>query len=155
MSKDGIEDKTADIACPVIESLGMELVDVEYRREQIGWVLRLYIDKDEGVTLDDCTRVSREVGTILEVEDIIDGHYHLEVSSPGLTRPLKKLEHFEKFMGRSAKVKLYGPLEGRKTIIGKITAVVGEEVHLDEDGEIIKIKYSDIAKANLEFSQEG
>ncbi len=155
MSKPGIEDKVVDIAGPVIESLGMELVDVEYRREQPGWVLRLYIDKDGGVTLDDCTRVSREVGTVFEVEDIIDGHYHLEVSSPGLTRPLKKIEHFERFIGRSAKIKLYGPIEGRKTITGKIAAVAGDEVHLDEDGEIIKIKYNDIAKANLEFTQEG
>ena len=155
MAESGIEEKTEKIVSPVLESLGLELVDVEFRREQHGWVLRLYIDKKGGITLDDCSRASRELGTILEVEAYIDRAYNLEVSSPGLTRPLKKLKDFEKFITHPAKIKLYSAINGKKNFLATIKGVVGDEINLDIDGEEKKFKISDIAKANLEFIQEG
>ncbi|MBE9537309.1 MAG: ribosome maturation factor RimP [Proteobacteria bacterium] len=151
-----VEESAAKIAEPIIESMGMELVDVEYRREQVGWVLRLYIDKPGGVTLDDCSGVSREVSVAIEVEDILDQRYSLEVSSPGLTRPLKKLSDFERFAGSYAKLKFYGPIEGRKTVVGTIKSVEGEIILFSlDDKEDITLNFGDIAKANLEYKQEG
>ncbi|RPJ40902.1 MAG: ribosome maturation factor, partial [Deltaproteobacteria bacterium] len=88
----------------------MELVDVEYQRESPGWVLRLYLGREGGVTIDDCAEVSREVGTILEVRDLIPNPYILEVSSPGLTRPLKKLEDFQKYRNALVKIKTFAPV---------------------------------------------
>lgn len=151
-----VEESTAKIAEPIVESMEMELVDVEYRREQHGWVLRLYVDKTGGVTLDDCSSVSREVGVAIEVEDFIEQHYSLEVSSPGLTRPLKKLSDFERFAGSYAKLKFYGPIDGKKTVLGTIKSVEGEKILFSmDDEEDITINFGDIAKANLEYKQEG
>ncbi len=155
MAERGIERKVAELAGPVIESMGMELVDVEYRREPGGWVLRLYIDKEGGVTLDDCSEVSGEVGMLLEVEDVIAHSYNLEVSSPGLTRPLKKRSDFERFVGRVMKVKCFEPVGGRKHFVGINRGIDGDDVVVDLDGEEIRIAFSNIAKANLEFIQEG
>ena len=155
MTETGIEERTEKIVSPVLESLGMELVDVEFRREQPGWVLRLYIDKEGGITLDDCSRVGRELGTILDVESYIDRSYNLEVSSPGLTRPLKKLKDFEKFIDHPVKIKLYSAINGKKSFLATIKVVDGDEINLDIDGEEKKMKINDIAKANLEFIQEG
>ena len=151
-----VEESTAKIAEPIIESMGMELVDVEYRREQVGWVLRLYIDKPGGVTLDDCSGVSREVGVAIEVEELIEQRYSLEVSSPGLTRPLKKLSDFERFAGSYAKLKFYGAIDGRKTVVGTIKSVEGGKILFSlDDEEDITINFGDIAKANLEYKQEA
>ena len=88
------------IALPVLEELGLGLVEVQYRREQNGWILRLIIDKQEGVTLDDCASVSREISQLLDIEDFIDQAYNLEVTSPGLDRPLKSLAEFGRFVGK-------------------------------------------------------
>ena len=102
------------VSLPVIEELGLELVDVQFRREQRGWVLRLIIDKQDGVNLDDCAVVSREISQLLDIEDFIDQAYNLEVSSPGLNRPLKTMADFERFAGRKAKVKTSEPVEGNQ-----------------------------------------
>jgi len=151
-----VEESAAKIAEPIIESMGMELVDVEYRREQHGWVLRFYIDKPGGVTLDDCSEVSREVGVAIEVEEMIEQRYNLEVSSPGLTRPLKKPSDFERFAGSYAKLKFYGAIDGRKTVVGTIKSADGEEIIFSlDDKEDITVNFGDIAKANLEYKQEG
>src|SRR5262249_48380089 len=91
--KQTVEARTAEIAGPLITGMGMELVDVEFLHERDSWILRLFIDKSGGVGLEDCETVSRAVETPLEVEDIVEHAYHLEVSSPGLVRPLKKPEH--------------------------------------------------------------
>jgi len=106
---------------PILTDLGMELVDLELKREGRDWFLRLFIDKPGGVTLDDCVEVSREVSAILEVEDPIESAYRLEVSSPGLDRPLKKAADFERFAGSEASVKLRRPLEGRRNFEGVLT----------------------------------
>jgi len=93
------------VALPVLEELGFELVEVQYRREQNGWVLRLVIDKQDGINLADCAAVSREISQLLDIEDFIDQAYSLEVSSPGLNRSLKSMADFERFVGRKAKIK--------------------------------------------------
>jgi ribosome maturation factor RimP len=136
---------------PVLSSQGLELVDVEYRREASGWVLRIYIDREGGVNIDDCTEVSRELGTILEVRDLIPNAYILEVSSPGLTRPLKRLEDFQKFQGHLVKIKTFAPVEGRRNFKGKLLGVEGDLVQVEVDGRGYGIPQKSIAKANLEI----
>lgn len=155
MAESGIEERTEKLVSHVLETFGIELVGVEFRREQAGWVLRLYVDKEGGITLDDCSQVAREIGTVLDVEDYIDQHYSLEVSSPGLTRPLKKLKDFERFAGHLIRIKLYDAINGKKSFVTTIRGVHGDDIIMDLDGEEIKIKINDIAKANLEFIQEG
>jgi ribosome maturation factor RimP len=109
-----ISDSVKTLVTPIIESRQLELVDVEFKREGPNSYLRLFIDKAEGVTLDDCQSVSRECELVLDVENIIQTQYILEVSSPGLDRPLKKREDYQRFQGRLVKLKTYRPLDGQK-----------------------------------------
>ena len=136
---------------PLLHSQGFELVDLEYQREPQGWVLRIYLDREGGVTLDDCAEVSGEIGAVLEVKDVIPNPYVLEVSSPGLTRPLKKPEDFNKFSNRLVKIKLYEPLEGRKNFKGTLLGLEGEKVRLEIEGRVYELPLQGIAKANLEI----
>ncbi len=136
---------------PLLQSQGFELVDLEYQREPQGWVLRIYLDREGGVTLDDCAEVSGEIGAVLEVKDVIPNPYVLEVSSPGLTRPLKKPEDFNKFSNRLVKIKLYEPLEGRKNFKGTLLGLEGEKVRLEIEGRVYELPLQGIAKANLEI----
>ena len=112
-----------EYAVSVLDSMGIELVELQFRPEGHGWVLRLYIDREEGLTIDDCAAVSREISTWLDVEELIEHAFHLEVSSPGLERPLKKVKDFERFSGRKARVKLREPLNEQKVFIGTIDEV--------------------------------
>lgn len=138
-----------EYALAVLEKMGMELFEVQFRREGHGWVVRLYIDREEGVTLDDCATVSREIGTWLEVEDLIEHAYHLEVSSPGLERPLRKMKDFARFAGRKAKVKLREPLNEQKVFIGIIDQVDEKTVVLVVDEKPVSLLFDNIAKARL------
>ncbi len=149
-----IEKKIEKISRPILDSLGVELVDIEFRREPNGWVLRLYIDKEGGVNLDDCSVVSGEVGMAMDVEELIDHPYNIEVSSPGLTRPLKKLKDFERFSGRKVKIKCFEALCGRKSFVCMLNGVDGENIIVTLDGDEMKIPFGNIAKANLEISWE-
>lgn len=160
MTQQTVLDKIRSLVLPVLEEKGRELVDVEYRREGQGWILRLYIDQPGGVTLDACAEVSREVGVLLEVEDPIDTAYNLEVSSPGLDRPLTKLEDYERFAGQLAKVKsrvsidVDGKGRGRKTFVGVLAGLSEGKVVLelkDKNGFRVEIPFEDIEKANLEI----
>jgi ribosome maturation factor RimP len=145
------------IVLPILESLGMELVDVEFARAGRDGVLRLFIDKEGGVALDDCADVSRELSAILDVEDVIPGHYSLEVSSPGLDRPLKKPADYERFVGRLVKVRTFEGLPDdagnkRKTFIGQLLGLVDGNVAMKlSEGQSASIPLEKIAKANLEF----
>lgn len=145
------------IALPILESLGMELVDIEFARAGRDGVLRLFIDKDGGITLDDCADVSRELSAILDVEDIIPGHYTLEVSSPGLDRPLKTPADYERFAGRLVKVRTFEALPDdagnkRKTFIGRLEGLMDGNVTLKlSEGQSASIPLNKVAKANLEF----
>jgi ribosome maturation factor RimP len=136
---------------PILQSQGLELVDLEYRREAKGWVLRLYIDRQGGVTVGDCAEVSGELGAILEVRDLIPNPYVLEVSSPGLTRSIKKPEDFKKFRNHLVKVKTFEPIEGRRNFKGILLGLEGEKVRLEMNGQFFEIPLQGIAKANLEI----
>jgi ribosome maturation factor RimP len=139
---------------PIVSNEGMEVVEIEYRRESAGWVLRLILDKEGGVTLDDCTRVSQEVGRSLDVEDVIQTPYTLEVSSPGLTRPLKTEKDFMKYRHRLIKVKTVDPIQNRRQFKGKLMGVSENGVEIEVDGGIFCIPLSNVAKANLEIDQD-
>jgi len=140
------------IAEPILLNEGMELIEIQYRRESKGWVLRLYIDKGGGVTLDDCTRISQEVGRSLDVEDFISTPYTLEVSSPGLPRPLKKEKDFMKYRNHMIKVKTFNPIENRRRFKGKLLGVSENLIEIEIDREIFQIPLSNVAKANLEIN---
>ena len=143
-------DRLKAVADSLLSSEGMELVDIEYRREPVGWVLRLTIDKGGGITLDDCTRVSQEIGRSLDVEDFIPNSYHLEVSSPGLDRPLKNERDFIRFSDRRIRVKTMDPIGNQKNFRGKLRTCVEGRIEMETDGGIIEIPLSNIARANLE-----
>jgi len=149
-----IVDRVRAIAEPIVSDEGMELVDVEYRRESKGWVLRLYLDKEGGVTLDDCTRISREVGRSLDVEDLIQIPYTLEVSSPGLSRPLKTEKDFMKHRHRLIKVKTLDPIQARRQFKGRLIGVSANQIEMEVDGGILQIPLSNVAKANLEVEPD-
>jgi ribosome maturation factor RimP len=136
---------------PILQSQGMELVDLEYQRESQGWVLRVYIDREGGITLGDCSELSGELGAVLEVRDLIANPYTLEVSSPGLTRPLKKPEDYNKYRNRLVKIKTFEPIEGRKNFKGILQGLEGEKVYVQAEGKILAIPFQGIAKANLEI----
>jgi len=153
-------DKIEQLTRPVLDDLGFELVDLEYQREQRGWVLRFFLDKEGGITLDDCAVASREISTLLDVEDIIDTAYNLEVSSPGLERPLKRLADFERFVDQLIKIKTHTLIDPdqsgkpRKTFTGYLLGVDQNDVLLKTDGKRsvdIRIAYDLIEKANLKF----
>jgi ribosome maturation factor RimP len=146
-----ISDRVRVIAEPILSNEGVELVEIEYRRESKGWVLRLYVDKEKGVTLDDCTCISQEVGRSLDVEDFISTPYTLEVSSPGLTRPLKKEKDFMKYRNHMIKVKTFDPIENRRQFKGKLLGVSENRIEIEMDREIFQIPLSNVAKANLEI----
>ncbi len=134
---------------PLLADMGMELVEIQFRREGHGWVLRLFIDKEEGLTIDDCAAVSREISAYLEVEDLINHAYHLEVSSPGLERPLRKREDFSRFAERLARIKLREPINGQRVLIGTLLGLEGETVLVEMDKETVRIDLENIAKARL------
>jgi len=160
METESLLERVQRLILPLLESAGMELVDLEFKREGRDWFLRLFIDKDGGVTLDDCAEVSREVGSLLEVEDPIPSAYRLEVSSPGLDRPLKKPADFERFRGSLVKLRTYEKLDPdgrgheRKTFIGILLGLEDGRVRIEQNdkrGGIVAFELAAIAKANLEF----
>jgi ribosome maturation factor RimP len=151
MKSENLLQEIRQVVEPILQSQGLELVDLEYHREGRGWVLRIYIDREGGITLDDCAEVSGEVGAVLEVKDLIPNPFVLEVSSPGLTRPLKKPEDFIKYRNRPVKIKLYEPLEGRKNFKGTLLGLEGEKVRLEVENQVYELPLQGIAKANLEI----
>lgn len=134
---------------PVVEDLGFELWHLELEGSGDNRLLRLYIDAPEGIVLEDCERVSHEVSATLDVADPLPGAYRLEVSSPGLDRPLTKPEHFRRFLGERARVTLYAPLEGRRRFNGVLSDADDEGVRLECDGEPVTLPFASIAKARL------
>lgn len=150
--KEEILDKVRALAAPLAQQEGLELVDVEFGGGGGRQTLRLYIDKPGGVSLDDCTAVSRSVSAALDVEDPLQGAYDLEVSSPGLDRPLRTPEHFQKFAGEKARLKTYGPLpecENRKTFVGTLKGFENDAVVIDVDGKLFSVPLAQVSKANL------
>ena len=119
---------------PVVTALGYEMLGIEYFKQKDGSMLRLYIDNDTGITIDDCTRVNHQVIGVLDVHDPIKGKYFLEISSPGLDRPLFTLKQFQRFLGEKVKMKLREKIEKRRKITGVIKAVEAAAVLISEDG---------------------
>jgi ribosome maturation factor RimP len=150
MSKE-IVDRVREIIGPILFDEGMEWVDIEYRRESRGWVLRLYLDKEGGITLEDCAKVSREIGRILDIEDVIQTPYTLEVSSPGITRSLKTEKDFRAHLNRLIKLKTIDPIENRRQFKGKLLEVSENRIEIEIEGEVFQIPLSNVAKANLEI----
>jgi len=156
MSKPLITERVREVATEVAARNGLELVHIEEKGLGKGKLLRLFIDKPEGVSVEDCSTVSNQFGEVLDAEDLIHSEYTLEVSSPGLERELYSLKDFEKFAGSLAKVKTYKPIDGQKNFRGKLLRVEGEEIFFDDrtSGEI-SFPYSAVDKANLEFDLEA
>ena len=145
---------------PLLADLGFELVDLEYQREQRGWTLRFFLDKEGGITLDDCAVASRELSSLLDVEDLIHTAYNLEVSSPGVERPLKKPRDFERFAGELVKIKTLDVLDPdqsgkkRKTFVGVLSGLQNDHVLLKlqgRDATEVRIPLQTVEKANLKF----
>jgi len=139
-----------ELAIPILEREALELVDIEFKREARGWVLRIYIDKEGGVSLNDCTLVSQQLGDVLDVEDPIDTPYILEVSSPGLTRPLKGTKDYQRYIGRLVKIKTYKEIYGKKVFIGELSGLKEGIVNIKIDKKVYEIPYGLIASAHLE-----
>lgn len=159
MTQANLLDKIQRLLAPILTDLGLEGVDLEYLREGRELVLRVFIDKPGGVTLDDCAEVSREFGTVLEIENLIPGAYRLEVSSPGIDRALKRPEDFRRFAGERIKLKTQEQIDPdgrgqlRKTFGGRLLGLDGETVRvlqLDKKGGEVAIPLEAIVKANLD-----
>lgn len=134
---------------PLVEDLGYEFVGLEYSGTSNSSTLVIYIDKEEGIAVEDCVTVSREVAALLDVEDPISGHYNLEVSSPGLDRPLFTIEQFAQFSGEEVKLTAFAPVDGRRKFKGKILGAADGTVRLEQDGIEVSLEFSNIAKARL------
>jgi ribosome maturation factor RimP len=141
------QERLIDLIEPVVMGLGYELVGVEFDGRQR--VLRVYIDSVAGITLDDCSRVSNQVSGVLDVEDPIPGRYQLEISSPGLDRPLFSFAHFERFKGEMVRLQLLRPMEGRRRFKARLLGVDGDCVVLQDGEATLRIPYESIEKARL------
>ena len=147
----GVIDVVRPLAAEAVRAEGAELVDMEYRREPAGWVLRLFVDKAGGVNLADCQRISEVVGTLLEVEDPIPYAYTLEVSSPGLTRPLRTEEEFRRCAGSLVKVVTRQPVAGSQSLTGRLLEAQEGILSLEIEGRTVEISLDLVARARLEL----
>jgi ribosome maturation factor RimP len=157
MDKESLHSRLRSIAEDAAGKSGIELVHLEVAGTKRDAVVRIYIDKEGGVTLDDCSKVSRDVEEVLDEEDIIPSRYVLEVSSPGIERELYSLRDFEKFAGHLIKVKAKEAVNGQKTFVGNLVGVNGQEITIEERTVgMLSLDYSNIEKANLkiDLSQE-
>ena len=149
MPKASITESIIEIIKPVIREESLELVDVEYKKTGKIWTLRVFIDKDQGITVDDCTKISRHIEDTIEIDELIANPFVLEVSSPGLDRPLKKEKDFLRYRDKPAEIKTFSLIENRKSFKGIIQDCKEKVLYLNEDGASIKIPLDTIAKAKL------
>jgi ribosome maturation factor RimP len=140
------------LAAPLAAREGMELVEIEFRREggRAGRVLRVYLDKEGGPSIDDISRVSHALSDALDSEDAVDGAYTLEVSSPGINRPLTRPEHFARFVGKRVRVRTRDLINGRRSFLGILGKVVEDRIVLTQEGTEYQIPFSVIEKSNYE-----
>jgi ribosome maturation factor RimP len=144
-----LRDELTALLGPVVNGQDVELWELEYNARSGGGLLRIYIDGPNGVTVEDCERVSRAVSAVLDSEDPIPGQYTLEVSSPGLDRVLRTPEHFRRFAGEAVRVETNAPIDGRKRFSGHVTQVGDEAIALEVDGRTVRIPFVAIHKARL------
>ncbi len=151
MAKMSIAEKVNDIALPIVDSKGFELVDIEYVKEGPNWYLRVYIDKDGGITIDDCQVVSEELSEKLDQYDPIPNRYILEVSSPGIERKLKKDEDFERFKGSTVEVRLFKPIDNRSVFEGELLGLEDGKVHIRTEEDVFKFDRKEISLVKIVF----
>ncbi len=144
-----LKERLDEIITPVVEGLGYERVGIEYLPQGKHSLLRVYIDHVSGITLDDCERVSRQVSAVMDVEDPLSGNYNLEISSPGLDRPLFVEEHYRRFVGSRIFVRMALPLEGRRRFEGMLEGVEEGVVIVEIDGERFRLPLAQVDKAHL------
>ena len=149
MGKAPVTQSVIELIEPGLLAKGFELVDVEFKKEGKNWVLRVFIDKEGGVTLEDCQKISSLVGDLIEVEEVIEPAYTMEVSSPGLNRVLKKEKDFIRFSGKKIGVQCHAPLNGRKKFTGILKDFKNQSIRLEVDGQLQIISINRVAKANL------
>ena len=147
-----IVDLVTELARPIVSENGLELWDVEYVSEGGQWYLRIYIDKEDGVSIDDCEKVSRALDPILDEKDPIPTSYIFEVSSAGLERTLKQPAHFQRFLGENVEVKLYKPLDGSKLYAGNLTAYENGDVTIDCGGKTMHFTKKQVASVRLRLA---
>lgn len=146
------EARTEELIAPIIERMNFELVDVEYVKEGGTWYLRAYIDKEGGITVNDCEAVAREMNEILDREDFVEDSYVFEVSSPGLGRPLKKEKDYIRSMGKEVEIRTYRAIDRKKEFYGILAAYDDATVTIEqEDGGKLTFEKSDIALIRLAF----
>lgn len=147
-----LEKAVLEVLHPIVEENSCELVDIKYLRESGGRVLRIYLDKEGGVTVDDCANISRELGVVLDAYDIMPKNsYALEVSSPGLRRPLNTQSDYERFKGRKVKIKTTDPVEDRRVFSGTLLGMRGEMILVEVDGRPYSVPFGSVSRANLEI----
>jgi len=134
---------------PTVQTLGLELWGIEHLMRGRSSLLRIYIESDQGITIEDCERVSRQVSGILDVEDPLPGEYTLEVSSPGLDRPLFSFEQYQRFVGEVVNLRLRAPIDGRRKFKGVLEKAEADQITLTVDGALVNIAFAQIEKANI------
>ena len=155
---DDLKEKIRQLAEPVVASEGMELIHVECIKMQTRWIIRLYLDKENGVTLADCTAVSNQLGDVFDINDLIKGAYTLEVSSPGFDRPLSRDQDFEKYKKAKVNIKTGAKIEGMRNFHGTLVDYIEEQgrkmILMDVSGKTYRIPQEEIVKANLADDDE-
>jgi len=147
-----IVNDVSHLAEPLLHEFDLEIVDIEFQFESGRWILRVFIDKEGGITVDDCTNVSRELGDLIEAEDIIDYPYVLEISSPGLNRPLKKESDFMRSIGKMVKLRMSRPINRRKNFTGRLANVrEGIISLLVDDSNLVELPLKEIDKARVKY----
>ena len=144
-----LREKLIALTEPLLEQLGYELVDLEYAPGRRHAVLRVFIDRPEGVGLDDCERASHELSAVLDVEDPVPVGYTLEVSSPGLDRVLRTPAHFQRFVGERVWLELRIARAGRRRYTGRLEALTSEGIELNVDGATVRVPFTEISRARL------
>jgi ribosome maturation factor RimP len=141
--------EVAGLVEPILKDMAFELVDSEFLHTRGKWVLRLIIDKEGGVTIDDCARVSRELGDHIDVKDLISHPYVFEVSSPGLNRPLKKEKDLLRAVGKKIKVRMRAPIQGRRNYVGSLIDFAQGVLYVNVDENEVALPWAEVEKANL------
>lgn len=149
MGKDSIVQSVTELIEPVVRDENLELVDVEYKKEGKNWYLRIYIDKDGGVSVEDCQKVSRQIEDMIQIDEIIHSAYILEVSSPGLDRPLKKEKDLLRSIGKKVSVTTYSPIDKQRNFVGIIKGFSNQTLSLDVNGKSVAIPFEVIANTKL------
>ena len=152
MERDRTVSRIWELATQIADGEAMEVIDVELRREgtRAGRVLRVYLDKEGGPNVDDLGRVSRQLSELLDSQDIVEGSYTLEVSSPGINRPLKKPEHFQRFIGKRVRIRTGDMIDGRRSFLGILSEVSADTIRIEVEGKPYQIPFSMIEKSNYE-----